>query len=232
MTIPPTAGCSQARLRCTTSKRSASADADAAFTLLREAAAGSRPFEVALLDFHMPGCRRRRARRRILADPRLTRTRLVLLTSSGQRGDAQRCAALGFAAYLLKPVTRYDLIDCLELVMSATGEAWHKRSQPIVTRHQVRASRGARRQADPGRGGQRGQPEGGPRVLEKLGYRVDVVENGREAVKAWESGRYDLILMIARCRNSTATRPRARFGAWRRQTPYPDRGAHCTRDEG
>jgi PAS domain S-box-containing protein len=33
------------------------------------------------------------------------------------------------------------------------------------------------------------------RTLEKLGYRADVVKDGREAVLAWESGRYDLILM-------------------------------------
>ncbi len=171
------------------------ADADAGLTLLREAASGARPFDVALLDFQMPDCDGVELGRRISADKRLAKTRLVLLTSSGQRGDAQRCAELGFAAYLLKPVTRHDLIDCMELVMAASGEAWHSHSQPIVTRHQVRASRAHD-------GHRILLAEDNPVnqkvarvVLEKLGYRVDAVENGREAVKAWESGRYDLILM-------------------------------------
>jgi len=31
--------------------------------------------------------------------------------------------------------------------------------------------------------------------VEKLGYRIDVVPDGEEALKAWQSGRYDLILM-------------------------------------
>ena len=33
------------------------------------------------------------------------------------------------------------------------------------------------------------------RILEKLGYVVDVARNGLEAVAAWSTGRYDLILM-------------------------------------
>ena len=33
------------------------------------------------------------------------------------------------------------------------------------------------------------------RILEKLGYRVDLVANGRLAVQAWHAGHYDLILM-------------------------------------
>jgi CheY-like chemotaxis protein len=33
------------------------------------------------------------------------------------------------------------------------------------------------------------------RFLQKLGYLVDVARNGREAVDAWASGYYDLILM-------------------------------------
>jgi CheY-like chemotaxis protein len=33
------------------------------------------------------------------------------------------------------------------------------------------------------------------RTLEKLGYLVDVVADGRLAVRAWQAGRYDLILM-------------------------------------
>jgi CheY-like chemotaxis protein len=33
------------------------------------------------------------------------------------------------------------------------------------------------------------------RTLEKLGYEVGIARNGREAVTAWETGRYDLILM-------------------------------------
>ncbi len=33
------------------------------------------------------------------------------------------------------------------------------------------------------------------RMLENLGYRAEAVNNGNEALAAWETGRFDLILM-------------------------------------
>jgi signal transduction histidine kinase/ligand-binding sensor domain-containing protein/DNA-binding response OmpR family regulator len=171
------------------------ADADSGLALMREAATAGRPYDVALLDFHMPDCDGLELGRRINADPDLKDTRLILLTSSGQRGEARRCAELGFGGYLLKPIARQDLVDCMLLVMSTTGEAWQSGSYSIVTRHEVRANRA--------RSGRRILlAEDNPvnqkvavAVLEKLGHQVDAVQNGREAVEAWQSGRYDLILM-------------------------------------
>ncbi|HZD53010.1 MAG TPA: response regulator, partial [Woeseiaceae bacterium] len=170
-------------------------DADSGLALMREAVAAGRPHDVALLDFHMPDCDGLELGRRISADSRLRDTRLVLLTSSGQREDARRCAELGFAGYLLKPVSRHDLVECLLLVMAATGEAWQSGTHPMVTCQEVRANRA--------RSGRRILlAEDNPvnqkvavAVLKKLGHQVDAVRDGREAVEAWRSGRYDLILM-------------------------------------
>jgi signal transduction histidine kinase/CheY-like chemotaxis protein/streptogramin lyase len=170
-------------------------DAHSGLALMQEAVTAGRPYEVALLDFHMPDCDGLELGQRISADPELRDTRLILLTSSGQRGDARRCAELGFAGYLLKPIARHDLVECLLLVMVATGEAWQSGTHPIVTRHEVRANRA--------RSGHRillaednlVNQKVTVAVLEKLGHRIDAVRNGREAVEAWRSGRYDLILM-------------------------------------
>ena len=96
-------------------------DAATALDQLHGAAEAGRLFDLALLDQHMPGGNGIDLGRRVAADAVLRSTRLILLTSSGQRGDAQRCAELGFAGYLLKPISRHDLIDSLELVMSLSG---------------------------------------------------------------------------------------------------------------
>ncbi|MEP7245245.1 MAG: response regulator [Gammaproteobacteria bacterium] len=166
-----------------------------ALQALVDATVSDSPFQVALLDFHMPECDGEQLGRLIRTYDHLTHTRLVLLTSSGHRGDAQRFADLGFAGYLVKPITRRDLTACLSLIMSNSAESWKRRAQPLVTRHQVRAVRvdGDRRIL---------LAEDNPvnqkvarMVLEKLGLDVTVVGNGREAVTAWKSGGIDLILM-------------------------------------
>lgn len=171
------------------------ADANTALEAMRDAVARQQPFELALLDFHMPGCDGRTLGARIVKDERLRKTRMVLLTSSGQRGDAQECAEIGFAGYLLKPVTRHELVSCVELLMSSPADVWQKRERPIITRHQARTGRYRQLQrllvAEDNLVNQKVARV----VLEKLGYLVDVVGTGREAVTAWETGRYRLILM-------------------------------------
>jgi len=169
--------------------------ANEALAIMRQARAAGRPYEVALIDHQMPGIDGAELGRTIIRDTELKSTRLVLLTSSGQRGDGQLFADIGFAGYLLKPVTQRDLTDCLRLILVQDAEAWHMQSQPIVTRHALRVQRASTRNwillAEDNLVNQKVAT----RMLEKLDYRVDVAADGRTAVDAWQAGRYDLILM-------------------------------------
>jgi two-component system sensor histidine kinase/response regulator len=169
--------------------------ADEALALMRQAAAAGRPFEAALLDHQMPGCDGAKLGQLIVADPLLKSTRLILLTSSGQRGDGHRFAELGFAGYLLKPVTQRDLTECLMLVMAVKAEAWHMQSQPIITRHALRSQRGRKKHHILLAEDNAVNQKVACRTLEKIGYRVDVAADGQAAVEGWKTGRYDLILM-------------------------------------
>ncbi len=173
-----------------------SSSATEALKLMRDAHAKGEPFEVALLDHDMPDCNGAELGRRVNADDYLKHTRLVLLTSSGLRGDALRFAQIGFAGYLLKPVAESDLIDCLLVVLGGEAKDWHSQTQPIVTRHELRVlrSRNGRKRLLLAEDVLVNQKVA-CRALEKFGYEVDVVSNGREAVEAWEGGTYDLILM-------------------------------------
>ena len=169
--------------------------ADEALSLMRHAAAAGRAFEVALLDHQMPGCDGATLGKTILGEHTLRGARLVLLTSSGQRGDGRLFSELGFAGYLLKPVTHRDLTDCLTMVLGTQAEGWRTSTQPIVTRHALRSQRMRETQHILLAEDNPVNQKVACRILEKLGYRVDVAADGQAAFDAWQSGRYHLILM-------------------------------------
>jgi two-component system, sensor histidine kinase and response regulator len=166
-----------------------------ALALMRSSKDAGKPFEAALLDYQMPGCSGAELGRLIVQDPALKQTRLVLLTSAGQN-DAHTFADLGFAGFLLKPVPQSDLVHCLRLVFGDAADAWHTRSQPIITRAEL---------LTPQESGSDGfillaednivNQKVAVHLLQKLNYRVETVADGSAAVSAWQSGRYDLILM-------------------------------------
>ncbi|HEX4243069.1 MAG TPA: response regulator [Steroidobacteraceae bacterium] len=166
-----------------------------ALAAIRRANAAGRPFDAALLDHQMPECDGADLGRQIVQDPGMRSTRLILLTSSGQRGDGRMFGDIGFAGYLLKPVGQRDLMACLELTLAKSAESWHLKSQPMITEQAL----GARRS-----NGQRQillaednivNQKVASRLLEKLDYGVKVVPDGQAAVEAWQGGGVDLILM-------------------------------------
>ena len=169
--------------------------AEDALQVMKQTDRAGRGFQVAFLDHQMPGCDGAQLGQRINADPQLRQTRLILLTSSGHRSDGHRFAELGFAGYLLKPVAHRDLVDCLLLALSVAPEDWHTGTQSIITQRQLRTLRGREKRRILVAEDNAVNQKVAVHTLEKLGYRADVVKDGQEAIVAWESGRYDLILM-------------------------------------
>ena len=169
--------------------------ADEALSLMRHAAAAGRAFEVALLDHQMPGCDGATLGKNILGEHSLRGARLVLITSSGQRGDGRLFSELGFAGYLLKPVAHRDLTECLSMVLGTQAEGWRTCTQPIVTRHALRSQRSREAHHILLAEDNPVNQKVACRILEKLGYRVDVATDGQAAFEAWQSSRYHLILM-------------------------------------
>ena len=168
------------------------ANADDALQALEGALGTQSPFDLALLDHVMPGCDGLELGRRIAGDGRFKVTRLVLLTSPRGRND-ENVAELGFAAHLLKPVSHRNLQECLYRVMAVDAAQWHELTHPNVAAGLNRGSSDDRRilLAEDNLVNQKVACG----ALEKLGCRVDIVNDGAEAVTAWESGQYHLILM-------------------------------------
>jgi two-component system sensor histidine kinase/response regulator len=92
--------------------RSASSGEEA-LQLLQSAAVAGNPFDVALLDVQMPAMDGIMLARAIRADPVISGTRLIVLTSLGKALSPAEMKELGLDAYLVKPVKQARLFDCL-----------------------------------------------------------------------------------------------------------------------
>jgi PAS domain S-box-containing protein len=150
------------------------------------------PFAAAILDMQMPDMDGADVARAIKADETLKHTRLVLMTSLGQRGDARQMEELGFSAYLVKPARQSDLFDSLSTVLARS--AMSQTRQRIVTRHALREMRrGAVRILLAEDNVTNQQVALG--ILRKLGLHADTVADGSDAIRSLETHRYDLVLM-------------------------------------
>ena len=88
-----------------------------ALDLLRSAAAEGKPYDLALLDMQMPEMDGMTLARSIKADPSISSTRLIILTSMGYMHSQDELKTAGVDAYLIKPVKQSRLFDCLLTVL-------------------------------------------------------------------------------------------------------------------
>ncbi len=167
-------------------------DGPAALLALVRAKDAGDPFGAAILDMQMPGMDGAELARVIKADEALASTRLVLMTSLGERGYARQMEEIGFAAFLVKPARQSDIFDSLAAVLA--GAAVPRPERPIVTRHAIREMRrGAIRILLAEDNITNQQVALG--ILKRLGLRADTVTSGVEAITALETLPYDLVLM-------------------------------------
>ncbi len=173
-------------------------DGPRALEALRSAAGRGAPFDMAILDMQMPAMEGMELARKIKADPTLAPTRLVLLTSMGQRGDAKEAKRAGIEAYLTKPITQSELYDALATVMGTSYQVADNDPKPderLVTRHSIREVKARSRVRVLVAEDNPVNQKVALRMLEKLGYQVDVVGDGREALEALEHSPYAAVLM-------------------------------------
>jgi PAS domain S-box-containing protein len=165
-----------------------------AIELMQAAAGQGRPFDLAIIDEVMPMMDGAQLSRRILSDPALAQTKLVLLSTSGLRRDAAQVREPGIAAYLTKPIKISQIHDCL---LTLLGD--RKADTPEVAQQQItsrRISESARRKKrillveDNAI-----NREVALHMIKNLGYQADTANNGRQAVEALEKTTYDLVLM-------------------------------------
>ncbi len=170
------------------------ANGTAALAALSDAAAEGEPFATAIIDQWLPDMSGEQLGAAILARPQLGATRLVLTVTMGTPSVTARVRKLGFHASLTKPVrlsslyrwlcVTNGLADAAELGIRdddttvATPTARPRRSGRILLVEDSHVNQVV-----------------ATAMLKKVGYQVDAVGNGLEAVEAVRTLPYDVVLM-------------------------------------
>jgi len=168
-------------------------------------------FDIGLLDMQMPYVSGEELCQRLKADERFFDIQLVLMTSMILNRDHKTIAELGFCGYFSKPVTTNDLFLALN-VIGAKGEALEHAS-PLVTHDYLSSLHTDDTVSDEALRQDLKQHkhtnvllvEDNPinqlvaqDMLEDLGLKVDIVSNGKDALKqlqAQDDTYYALIFM-------------------------------------
>ena len=173
-------------------------DGPRALEMLRGAAESGESYDLAVLDMQMPEMDGIELARAIKDDPLVASTRLMLLTSVGlDVGEEAR--RVGVESVLSKPVRQSQLHDALATMMAAPPESpapgsFRKGAMPFdraAAAGEGSSARGHVLLAEDHPVNQRVAVG----MLERLGYRVDVVPNGRETVAALSRVPYTAVLM-------------------------------------
>ncbi len=157
----------------------------AADALVHIAQQTTQPYPLILLDACMPDMDGYHLADTIKQIPAYANSKLIMLSSAGERPDQKQNGKLVIDRFLTKPVSQADLRACIEAVLgissppppdTPTLPSQHGLSILLAEDNLVN-----QRLAET--------------LLEKWGHRVDIADNGLSAVSKSGQGQYDLILM-------------------------------------
>ena len=167
----------------------------AALEALRHAVDEGRPFHLAILDMQMPQMDGIMLAEAIQTDPILSTTRLMVMSSLGEKLAPEQLQRLGIAEWLTKPVKQSRLYDCIANVLDGQSAGGHgpatlapiaRGTDPNITRHGARILLAEDNPVN---------QKVALRQLDKMGYSAEAVANGLEVLDALNRIPYDLVLM-------------------------------------
>jgi len=170
-------------------KPTGAAGGDEALARLGSARQAGEAYALVLTDANMPETDGFALAERIRLDEAMGSTVIMMLTSGDRPGDIARCQRLGIAAYLIKPIKQSELFDAIVMALGLAVEEEVARPPGDLPpgalgplRILLAEDSLVNQKLTVG-------------LLERQGHTVVVANDGRETLAAWESQRFDLVLM-------------------------------------
>ncbi len=169
---------------------------DTALAALEKAYDQGIPFGLVLLDVQMPSMDGFAVAEQIKASPRTSTVPLIMLSSSTPLDD-DRCKELQVAAHLSKPIKQADLFSCLIKALGGPPKLDEPANTTTIVDNSNRSTPAISSRpllillAEDNVVNQRVAVG----ILEKRGHTVVIANNGKEAIQAVATQRFDLVLM-------------------------------------
>jgi signal transduction histidine kinase/CheY-like chemotaxis protein/HPt (histidine-containing phosphotransfer) domain-containing protein len=160
-----------------------------ALDLLRQPSDIRSPYDVVVIDMKMAGMNGLELGQRIKADPVLAQTPLVMVTSTLFKGEAAEAKKTGFAAYLIKPIRKTDLYQCLLRALASDASLPPTEKEAPRSASTTLTARILLAEDNPV------NQEVAQAMLQNFGCSLETAQNGREALQAVEQYPFDLVLM-------------------------------------
>lgn len=182
---------------------------------LRSQSATGQPFSLVVTDVNMPELSGFDLVSAAQADGSLKCGIIVMLTSGDRSDDVQACNQLGVDNYLIKPVKQSELFNAILRALGARHADEWKAATTVLARtpsrslHVLLAEDSSINQ------------KLAVGLLDRWGHRIDVAENGKQAVAKIMAHSYDLVLMDVQMPELDGFDATIAIRDWEHQTGMP-----------
>ncbi len=156
----------------------------------------NQPFPLVIVEVKESNTLAENLGRKIKQDKGLKQTRLILLTSIGNQGDARRFEEIGFSAFLGKPIEKELFQDCIKAVLSRHSDS-KAPLLPIITSYSIIETKKHVRRILIVEDMETNRLTA-KALIGRQGYKTDEAKDGLEALEKYQKNHYDLILMDCR----------------------------------
>ena len=165
-------------------------DGQEALEFCQQAVRGGEPYQIALLDFHMPGMDGLALARAMEKDP-ATRDVNRILLSSVYLGSDREWQEAGISSSVKKPLRKSQLYNLIVATVAGTDQKGRQGTPEMDVEQRLSFDGSRVLLAEDNVVNQEVARE----VLSALGCQVEVVESGQKVIDAWTDFAFDLIVM-------------------------------------